>query len=171
MEYLIEIKGFPDYFITESGDVYSEKKKGGIKKLNPGINKNYKRVVFTKDRKIIFKRIHQILAETFIPNPENKKFVDHIDRNKQNNNITNLRWVTFSENQRNSNKYKNNTSGISGVHFDKRNQKWIAQWCDNSGGNQKNKSFTLKDYPENAKQLAIDYRKKMEEKYYPTLTK
>jgi len=170
MEYLIEIKDFSDYFITESGNVYSDKKKGGIKKLKPGINKDYKRVVFTKDGKTIFKRIHQLLAETFIPNPENKKFVDHIDRNKQNNNLENLRWSTFSENQRNSNKYKNNTSGISGVGFCKTNQCWVSRWSDNSGGNQKNKTFPLKDYP-NAKQLAIDYRKKMEKIYYPTLTK
>lgn len=45
--------------------------------------------------------LHRILAETFIPNPENKPEVDHIDRNKLNNNLSNLRWVDRIENNNN----------------------------------------------------------------------
>ena len=45
--------------------------------------------------------IHRLVAQTFLPNTENKKEVDHIDGNKSNNNIENLRWVTRSENLRN----------------------------------------------------------------------
>ena len=41
--------------------------------------------------------IHRILAEAFIPNPENKPTVDHADGNRQNNRIDNLRWATYSE--------------------------------------------------------------------------
>ena len=42
--------------------------------------------------------IHRLIAETFIPNPENKKVVNHIDGNTLNNTVTNLEWVTQSEN-------------------------------------------------------------------------
>ena len=43
-------------------------------------------------------KVSRIIAETFIPNMENKPFVDHIDTNKKNNSVSNLRWVTHKEN-------------------------------------------------------------------------
>lgn len=53
----------------------------------------------SKNKKKVFK-MHKAVAETFIPNTENKPQVNHIDGNKINNNIDNLEWVTNSENIR-----------------------------------------------------------------------
>ena len=47
-------------------------------------------------------RLHRLVALTFIPNPEGKPFVDHIDRNRENPQKSNLRWVSAAENQANS---------------------------------------------------------------------
>lgn len=45
--------------------------------------------------------VHRLIAETFIENPEGKPCVDHINRNKDDNSVENLRWVTHAENQAN----------------------------------------------------------------------
>lgn len=45
--------------------------------------------------------VHRMVAELFIPNPENKPFIDHINTNKLDNRAVNLRWVTQTENMAN----------------------------------------------------------------------
>jgi len=52
--------------------------------------------------------------------------IDHINGNRSDNRIENLRCVSFGENQRNRSIFKNNTSGLCGVHWDKSRNKWKA---------------------------------------------
>lgn len=58
----------------------------------------YINVSLSKDKKQTQHKLHRLVAQAFIPNPQNKKEVNHIDGNKENNCVWNLEWVTSSEN-------------------------------------------------------------------------
>jgi glycosidase len=62
-------------------------------------NNGYYFVSLHKNGKTEVRTIHSLVAETFIPNPENKRTINHIDGDKLNNNVENLEWNTDSENQ------------------------------------------------------------------------
>ena len=74
-----------------------------------------------------FKYIHKLTAEAFLENPENKKCVDHIDNDRQNNNLINLRFATSQENNRNTKLSSKNTSGAKGVRWQKGQNRWRAE--------------------------------------------
>jgi hypothetical protein len=75
-------------------------------------------------RKLLY--VHRLLAKAFIPNPENKPCVDHINNDRTNNNINNLRWCSVKENIRNSRLSRRNTSGHKGISFSNDTMKWRA---------------------------------------------
>lgn len=58
----------------------------------------YLTVTLCKDSTKYTKKIHRLVAQAFIPNPDNKPEVNHIDENKTNNNLSNLEWSTRKEN-------------------------------------------------------------------------
>lgn len=93
------IKGFEDYLIYSDGRVYSEKTGKFLKPVNNGKGYLIIRLINCEVEKIC--RVHRLVAEAFIPNPENKPFIDHIDTDRSNNDISNLRWVTAKENSNN----------------------------------------------------------------------
>lgn len=92
-----KIKRNTNYSINENGEVRNDKT-GNLK--TPFINKanGYYSVDLYDHNKSQKVTIHRLLAEAFIPNPENKPCVDHKDGNRQNNSLSNLRWATFSDN-------------------------------------------------------------------------
>ena len=66
--------------------------------LQPNLSEGYLMVGLCKSGRQSTIRVHRLAAEAFIPNPENKRTVNHIDENKLNNTITNLEWTTDREN-------------------------------------------------------------------------
>lgn len=93
-----ELKEFPDYFISEDGKVYS-KKRNTLKQLTPSRGyKGYLGVMLYINEKRYYKKIHRLVAETYIKNPNGLPQVNHIDEDKSNNHISNLEWVTCSQN-------------------------------------------------------------------------
>lgn len=106
-----ELTNFPGYFVSDTGYVYCNLGKGNRdknKKLDtpyqlmgrPCGKKRYLRVYLrdpeTGKRKDYY--VHRLVAMAFIPNPDNKPCVNHINCNTQDNSVGNLEWVTTAEN-------------------------------------------------------------------------
>ncbi len=89
---------------------------------------------------------------------DNNLTVDHMDGNKENSKIENLRVVTERANQQNRRRHKNNTSGVTGVSFKQVKCAWVVQWVDMAYVH-RTKMFSLKKYGECAFIMACEYRK------------
>lgn len=101
-----DIEGYEGkYMISSLGNVLTlnYKRTGKNKILKPVLlNMGYYVVGLCKNGKQKKHYIHRLIAQAFIPNPDNKPEIDHIDTNPLNNNINNLRWVTSKENSNNN---------------------------------------------------------------------
>ena len=95
-EQWFQINEFPNYEITKSGKIRNKKTKKN-KKISNG-KRGYPVVSLTKNKKMNLRTMHILLARQFIPNPNNKPEVNHIDGNKNNYSLSNLEWVTSKEN-------------------------------------------------------------------------
>lgn len=94
------VKGYEGlYEINKLGCIKSLQKRNYNNTLSTRVDRaGYRSTRLCKNGKVIGKFIHRLLAETYIPNPENKKFVNHLNGDKLDNRIENLEWVTHSEN-------------------------------------------------------------------------
>jgi len=111
-----------DYSININGEVRNNKTgkilKGWINRkgyYKVGLSKNDKRKIFT---------IHRLLYKYFKDDYQEELDIDHIDKNRKNNNLENLRMVNNQQNSCNRTKQKNCSSIYKGVHFDKSRNKW-----------------------------------------------
>jgi len=91
------LDSFPNYKISNTGKIISLKFNKEIGKKS-NYNNGYITVTLrgTNENKSLYK--HRLVAQLFIPNPNNKPDINHIDGNKWNCSIDNLQWVTKSEN-------------------------------------------------------------------------
>jgi hypothetical protein len=123
MEEWKSIINYPNYEISNMGNCRNILTNNNLKySINRCGYKKYHIYDENEIRKSL--SLHRLLAIHFIPNPENKKYVDHSDNNKLNNSISNLRWVTRNENSRNRNSNKNTSSSYVGIHHSKTENKW-----------------------------------------------
>jgi len=119
----MEIIGYPDYLIYRDGRVQNKKTKRFKKEQTHKCG--YKRIGLSKDGKENNFLIHRLIGIHYIPNPENKPTIDHINRDPSDNRIENLRWATQKEQVENQIMKKNNKSGHIGISYCKRDKVWI----------------------------------------------
>lgn len=91
--------------VSNMGRIYKKgtntrKDQSGILKCTKNMQ-GYVRLHVSINGKVYNKPVHRLVAEMFCPNPKNKPFVDHINADRSDNQASNLRWVTASENNRN----------------------------------------------------------------------
>lgn len=123
------IKGFDgQYMVSKDGKIKSLNYKGtGEEKvLKPYLDRDgYERIGLSYHSKHICKYVHRLVAEAFIDNPNELETVDHIDNNKTNNSVENLRWLSREENVR---KAANEHIGLPETH----NAKPVEQYDINN---------------------------------------
>jgi hypothetical protein len=110
----MEILGYEGlYYIEPNGEIYSQDRittDGRFcegRKIKQHTRKDgYYQVDLSKNGTQKFFRVHRLVALTYIPNPNNYPCVNHIDCNKQNNNINNLEWCTILYNNQSINTSK-----------------------------------------------------------------
>lgn len=102
MKDYVELTDYPNYYIKAEPPTLMRKRNGKLHECSqcPNSTKdNYWTVtLYTKEGKKVKRSMHRLLMETFVPNPSNKKHVNHIDGDKSNNTLSNLEWATPREN-------------------------------------------------------------------------
>ena len=146
---MTSIEGFENYIIFEDGIIMNF---WTGKEMKTTLNQSgYLHLTLNKNGKRHHFYLHRLLAQTFIPNPDNLPEVDHIDRDESNNNLENLHWVTKLENCQNKGKPKTNTSGIKCISWSIKYNIWIFEKKING----KRHTKSSKD-----KQVVIDFKAK-----------
>jgi hypothetical protein len=124
-----KVKGFENYLVSTMGRIYNKTNKRYL--YGTLRSDGYMQVCLSKNGKRSLKLMHRLVAEAFILNPENLSMVDHHDTDRSNNKLSNLRWASNQDNQRNSKKQIGCSSKYKGVYWNKRANKWKSCICVN----------------------------------------
>lgn len=124
IENWVVIQNYNNYAVSNFGRVRNIKT-GKVLKNNLDAQ-GYFHVRLYNDDSIKLIKVHRLVASYFLPNFEDLPIVDHIDGNKQNNDVINLRWCNHSNNGMNRIKQANTTSQYKGVSWHKKAKKWYA---------------------------------------------
>ena len=128
---LIEEPELQGYYVSNLGNISRQSREFKTKWINiKGSSlKGYRYFQQIIDGKRKNHLIHRCVAKAFIENPDNKPCVDHIDNNRANNHVNNLRWCFHSENCKNQ---PQQTEGKkNGVVFDNQRKRWMATIREN----------------------------------------
>lgn len=104
------MKQYKDFLVDDNLNIYNMHTKRMIKPFKG--SDGYMAVKLNMSKIKTCERVHVIYAHCFIPNPNNYKYVNHIDSNKTNNSLENLEWCTNSYNVKHSYNNGNNTNPI-----------------------------------------------------------
>ena len=144
MEEFKELLEYPGYKIGNLGTVIG--KFGRPMKPQTTNNGYYKLDICTDDEQFN-KNVHRLVAEAWIPNPKNKLCIDHINRNRLDNRVVNLKWATHKENSQNRTiqiePNLNSKSGVRGLSYSQTYDNWTTSVS--IGGKSFRRAFKQKD--------------------------
>lgn len=125
MEEFRKITGYENYSISNLGNVRNDITLKILKVQNH--NDGYKQIsLCSNGHKKVYK-VHRLVAKEFLQESQQRRLIDHIDGNKANNAVENLRYATHNENNFNTGLKISNKSGVKGVSWDKHRNKWCAR--------------------------------------------
>lgn len=115
------IPNYNNYYITRDGNVVNIKSGLTLKTFKSNVGYRICQLYGNKKRHSF--TIARLLAITYIPNPDNKGTIDHINRDRTDDRIENLRWATELEQCQNKSLMSSNTSGVKNIN--KMKHRWV----------------------------------------------
>ena len=143
------ITDFPNYSVSTMGNVKNNKN-GNILTGNKDKDGYLEVGLYKEPKKRIYRRIHRLVAITFLPNFNNYNEIDHKNHIVNDNRLINLRWCDRSINSRGRRKYTNAVSKYKGVYWRKERNKWIVAIYTSENGKIIKKQYGSYDTQEEA---------------------